>query len=225
LNDSIVGVAVRVEPLTVRATVVVWVRAPEIPVIVTVDIPEVAVLLAVSVKTLVVVVGFVPNKGVTPLGKPAADKVTLPVKPFCGATLMVLEPLDPWAMVKVFGDAERLKSGVTVVLTVRATVVVWVRAPEVPVIVIVDVPVVAVPLAVSVKTLVAVVGFVPNAAVTPVGKPDADKVTLPVKPFLGVTVTVLEPLDPVAMERLLGDAERLKSGVADPPSVKVACDK
>jgi hypothetical protein len=27
-------------------------------------------------------------------------------------------------MVKVFGDAERLKSGVTVVLTVRATVVV-----------------------------------------------------------------------------------------------------
>jgi hypothetical protein len=64
-------------------------------VIVTVDIPAVALLLAVSVKTLVVVVGFVPNNGVTPLGKPAADKVTLPVKPFCGATLMVLEPLDP----------------------------------------------------------------------------------------------------------------------------------
>ena len=63
--------------------------------IVTVDIPPVAVLLAASVKTLVPVVGFVPNEGVTPLGKPAADKVTLPVKPFCGATLMVLEPLDP----------------------------------------------------------------------------------------------------------------------------------
>jgi hypothetical protein len=93
------------------------------------------------------------------------------------------------------------------------------------VIVIVDVPVVAVPLAVSVKTLVAVVGFVPNEAVTPVGKPDADNVTLPVKPFLGVTVTVLEPLDPVAMERLLGDAERLKSGVAEPPSAKVDVDR
>ena len=89
---------------------------------------------------------------------------------------------------------------------------------------IVDVPVVAVLLAVSVKMLVAVVGFVPNEAVTPVGKPDADNVTLPVKPFLGVTVTVLEPLDPTAMERLLGDAERLKSGVAD-PSVKVDVDR
>jgi hypothetical protein len=68
---------------------------PEVPVIVTVDIPAVALPLAVSVNTLVVVVGFVANEGVTPLGKPAADKVTLPVKPFCGATLMVLEPLDP----------------------------------------------------------------------------------------------------------------------------------
>jgi hypothetical protein len=224
LNDSIVGVAVSVGPLTVRATVVVWVRAPEVPVIVTVDIPAVAVPLAVSVKTLVAVVGFVPNEGVTPLGKPAAERVTLPVKPLCGVTVTVLEPLDPWAMVKVFGDAERLKSGVTVVLTVRATVVVWVRAPEVPVIVIVDVPSVAVLLAVNVKTLVAVAGFVPNAAVTPVGMPDADKVTLPVKPFLGVIVMVLVPLDPVAMERLVGDAERLKSGVAD-PSVKVDVDR
>jgi hypothetical protein len=64
-------------------------------VIVTVDIPEVAVLLAVSVKTLVVVVGFVPNAAVTPVGKPDADKLTLPVKPLCGVTVTVLEPLDP----------------------------------------------------------------------------------------------------------------------------------
>jgi hypothetical protein len=64
-------------------------------VIVTVDIPPVAVLLAVSVKTLVVVVGFVPNAAVTPVGKPDADKLTLPVKPLCGVTVTVLEPLDP----------------------------------------------------------------------------------------------------------------------------------
>jgi len=64
-------------------------------VIVTVDIPAVAVLLAVSVKTLVVVVGFVPNAAVTPVGKPDADKLTLPVKPLCGVTVTVLEPLDP----------------------------------------------------------------------------------------------------------------------------------
>jgi len=41
------------------------------------------------------VVGFVLNDGVTPLGRPDADKATLPLKPFWGTTLMVLEPLDP----------------------------------------------------------------------------------------------------------------------------------
>ena len=63
--------------------------------IVTVDVPVVAVALAVSVMTLVAVVGFVPNEAVTPLGRPDADKLTLPVKPLRGATVMVLEPLKP----------------------------------------------------------------------------------------------------------------------------------
>ena len=88
------------------------------------DIPVVAALLAVSVKVLVAVVGFVLNDAVTPLGRPGAAKVTLPVKPFLGRTVMVLEPLDPWAMVRLLGDAERLKSGVAVTLTVREMVVV-----------------------------------------------------------------------------------------------------
>src|SRR2546429_5311381 len=69
-----------------------------ISVIVTVDIPVAAVLLAVSVKVLIVlvgVVGFVLNDAVTPFGRPDAAKVTFPVKPFWGATVMVLEPLDP----------------------------------------------------------------------------------------------------------------------------------
>jgi hypothetical protein len=68
-------------------------------------------------------------------------------------------------------------------LTVRLTVVVCVKLPEVPVIVTVAVPVVAVALAVSVKALEVVAGFGLNAAVTPVGKPDAAMVTLPLKPF------------------------------------------
>ena len=59
------------------------------------DIPVVAVLLAVSVKVLVAAVGFVPNDAVTPVGRPDAARVTLPVKPLWGATVMVLEPLDP----------------------------------------------------------------------------------------------------------------------------------
>jgi len=60
----------------------------------------------------------------------------------------------------------------------------------------VAVPVVAVPFAVSVKVLEEVAGFVPNAAVTPLGIPVADKLTLPEKPFDGVMVIVLVPALP-----------------------------
>ena len=68
-------------------------------------------------------------------------------------------------------------------VTVKESVQLLVKLPEVPLTVIVAGPVVAVPLAVSVNTLVLVVGLVPNEAVTPVGKPDADKFTFPLKPF------------------------------------------
>jgi len=66
----------------------------------------------------------------------------------------------------------------------------------VPVTVTLVVPVVAVPLAVNVKVLEEVAGFVPNAAVTPFGIPVADKVTLPEKPFDGVMAIVLVPALP-----------------------------
>ncbi len=71
-------------------------------------LPVVAVLLAVSVSVLVLVVLLGLNDGVTPLGKPEADKLTLPVKPFCGVTVLVLVPLVPWVIVTLDGDAERL---------------------------------------------------------------------------------------------------------------------
>lgn len=97
-----------------------------------------------------------------------------------------------------------------------ASVVVAVRLPEVPVMVTVEVPVVAVALAVKVSTLVPVVGFVPNAAVTPVGRPDAASDTLPVNPPTSLTVMVLVPLPPCVIVRLLGESERVKLGVAAP---------
>ena len=59
--------------------------------------------------------------------------------------------------------------------------------------VIVAVPTVAVLLAVSVSTLLPVVGLVPNAAVTPLGRPEAARVTLSVKPFWPVTAMVDVP--------------------------------
>ena len=74
----------------------------------------------------------------------------------------------------------------------RERVVVLVNVPDVPVMVTVNVPVAAVPLAERVKTLLAVAGFVPNVALTPPDKPDADKVTLPLNPFRGLIEIVVE---------------------------------
>lgn len=85
--------------LTVTTRVAFAVRLPEVPPMFTVTFPVVAVLLAVSVNTLDEVVGFVENDAVTPLGKPDASKVTLPVNPFTGCTVMVLVLLLPWVTV------------------------------------------------------------------------------------------------------------------------------
>jgi hypothetical protein len=71
------------------------VRLPDTPVTVTVASPVVAELLAVSVKMLVVVSGFALNDAVTPAGKPVAVKLTLPVNPFVGFSVIVLVPLPP----------------------------------------------------------------------------------------------------------------------------------
>lgn len=210
---------VAVEALTVRARVVVAVRLPEVPVIVTVDVPVVAVALAVSVNTLLPVVGFVPNAAVTPLGSPDAASVTLPVNPFLSVTDMVLVPLLPWVTDRLLGEAESVKFGAAAADTVRASVVVAVKLPDVPVMVTVEVPVVAVALAVSDSVLVPVVGFVPKVAVTPLGSPEAAKVTLPVNPPTSVTVTVLVPAAPPwVIVKLLGESESVKLGVPDPAS-------
>lgn len=79
---------------------------------------------------------------------------------------------------------------------------------------IVLVPVVAVLLAVKVRALVEVVGFVPNVAVTPLGRAEVESVTDPVKPPESVTVIVLLPLVPCFTVKLEGEAASEKSGVA-----------
>ena len=90
---------------------------------------------------------------------------------------------------------------------VRLTVVVLIKPATRPVTVTVTDPVAAVLPAVSVNVLVLAVLLGPNDAVTPLGRPDADKLTLLLKPFCGVTVMVLVPLAPCAIVKLLGDAE------------------
>ena len=73
--------------------------------------PIVATALAVNVNVLVTVAGFVLNEAVTPLGKPDADKLTLPLNPFCGVIVIVLPPRVPCVMVTLPGEAEREKLG------------------------------------------------------------------------------------------------------------------
>ncbi len=71
-----------------------------------------------------------------------------------------------------------------------------VKFPDAPVTLIVYIPADAELPALNVRTLEPVVGLAPKAAVTPLGKPDAAKVTLPAKPALPTTETVLETWPP-----------------------------
>ena len=100
-------------------------------------LPVVAELLAVNVSMLVLVVLLGLNDAVTPLGRTEVARLTLPVKPFWGLTVIVLVPLVPWVIVILEGDAERLKFCWPTAFTVRLTVVVCVKPGDVPVIVIV----------------------------------------------------------------------------------------
>jgi hypothetical protein len=164
-----------------------------------------AALLADSVRVLVPMVAVGLKDAVTPLGKPGADRLTLLLKPPDGVTLIVLVPLEPCARVRLLGDAIRLKSGfcTPAAFTVRLSVAVWVKLPDVPVTVMLLVAAVAALLAVSVSELVVVALAGLNDEVTPAGKPEADRATLPAKLFWGAIVMVLEPLAPCAIVRLL----------------------
>ena len=95
------------------------------------------VALAVNVTVLVVAVGFGEKAAVTPLGRPEALRVTLPLNPLIGTTVIVLVAVLAWTTVTELGFAVRLKFALPTGVTVRVTVVVCVSAPEVPVTVIV----------------------------------------------------------------------------------------
>jgi hypothetical protein len=89
----------------------VFVRLPDEPVTVTTTVPVVAVPVAERVKRLLVVAGFVLKTALTPAGRPEAVKFTLPLNPFRGLMVIVVEPAAPWRKVKLTGDAERVKLG------------------------------------------------------------------------------------------------------------------
>jgi len=75
---------------------------------------------------------------------------------------------------------------------------------------------------VSVRTLEVVEDVGLNAAVTPVGIPDAANVTLPVKGLTSVTVIVSVPLEPARTDRAVADGFSVKVPVPETTfSVKV----
>jgi hypothetical protein len=97
-------------------------------------------------------------------------------------------------------------------MTVSEMLVVAVRLPELPVTVTVAVPTVAVLLTASVSKLDPVVGLGTNAAVTPPGRPEAARFTLPENPFTPVTVIVEVPEPLRTMLRDAGEAASVKLG-------------
>jgi len=122
-------------------------------------------------------------------------------------TVPVTEPRPPTTLAGFRVSEETVGSGIGA--TVKLTVVLLWRLPDVPLMMTVNVPVAEVLLALSVSVLAVVTGLELNEAATPLGSPDADKLTLPLNPFSGVMVIVLVPLVPCMMLRLLGDAERV----------------
>jgi hypothetical protein len=79
-----------------------------------------------------------------------------------------------------------------------------------PVTVTVNVPSAAVLLAVKVSSLLLSAGFELNFAVTPLGKPDTDKVTA----FLsGAMMIVVTAVPPCAIVSLFGEAVNVRPGV------------
>jgi hypothetical protein len=182
----------------------------DVPVILTVEVPSGAELVALKVSVLVALALAGLNDAVTPAGSPDAARATAPWKPPCRAMVMVLALELPGARLRLEGAAVRVKAWVAVIVSANRAVLV--NAPEVPVIVTVADAAAAELVATSVRVLAVSVLVGLNDAVTPAGNPDTERLTALLKPCCGLTVMVLVPLVPAAMESAETDEDRLKAG-------------
>jgi len=120
------------------------------------------------------------NAATTPAGHPDAVSETLLLDPLLPVTWMVLEALDPSASVSGLDDALTVNVGCE---TASTMVVLLVRPVALPVTVSVYVPGTAVVAGLSVSVVLEVLLAALNEGVTPLGTPEIEKATLPVKPF------------------------------------------
>lgn len=164
---------------TVKTAVVVSFSDPEMPVMVRLYCPGTALVLAVRVSVLDSVVGLGEKDAVTPLGSPETESVTLPAKPFCELMFTYAVPEPPGTTLGL-SYSERVKLGAA---TVAVKVLLALIVPDVPVTVTLYCPTAAVLLAVNVSTLDPAVGLGLHDAVTPLGRPETERFTLPVKPY------------------------------------------
>ena len=147
---------------------------------------------------LVVAVLLGSNEAVTPLGTPDAARETLPVNPPWSCTVIVVAPAKPTYDPVITGGAESANPGA---YTVTGIVIDEVSAPDMPVMVTYAVPVVAMLLAVRVRVLLVEVELGLNEAVTPLGRPDAARDTLPANAPWSWTIMVVAPKLPRLMDR------------------------
>lgn len=143
-------------------------------------------------------------------------KLTVPVKPFTGETVIVDVPGRPTTTETLDGLGAMEKSATCV--TVKVTVAEWDRAPLVPVTVTTTVPAVA-------KVHESVVVPVPPV-IEAEDKEHAilsgAKATVPVKPFRGETEMVEVPGEFTATGTAVGLAETVKSGAGMTVNATVA---
>ncbi|HKF26338.1 MAG TPA: hypothetical protein VKB24_10185, partial [Candidatus Acidoferrum sp.] len=149
----------------------------------TVTVPVAALRVVDRVNVLEPTAGFGLKDAAVPLCKPEAESVTFPAKPLFGVMVMVVVPLLPRPILRLAGVADKLKLGAP--LTAKESVVELLRLPLTPLMVIVKVPTAALLLAVKVNKLVLPVLEGLNDAVTPPGRPEADKLTVPLNPLSG----------------------------------------
>ena len=149
-----------------------------------------------------------PKVPVMPAGQPDADRVTVELKPFAGMIDTVEVPVDP----AIADAAVALIAKLGAEPTVIAMVVLADRLPLVPLTVNMKDPGATLAPTPIVTTEDPFVGFVPKVPVMPAGHPDADKVTVALKPFTATTETVEVPVDPAAA--VADAALRVKLGAA-----------
>ena len=144
-------------------------------------------------------------------------RFTVPVKPFVPTTLIV--PVFPAvapavSVIDVVPPLPAVKPSSAVM--VSSMLVTPVNEPETPVMAIVTGVEVTVAelLAVRVSTWVPAVEPAAKEAVTPPGRPPAERETVPEKPPMSVAVIVVVPLPPWATDKVVGEAESMKPGTA-----------